>query len=658
MFAKLLIANRGEIACRIIATAKRLGIATVAVYSDADAGSLHVAMASEAYRIGPAPARESYLRGEAIIAVARRAGADAIHPGYGFLSENAAFAEDCAAAGLVFVGPPPAAIRAMGDKAAAKMLMQQAGVPLVPGYHGAAQDTATLLGEARRIGYPVLIKASAGGGGRGMRVVADEGDFTRELAAAQRESRAAFGDDRVLIERYLQRPRHIEVQVFADSLGSIVHLFERDCSIQRRHQKVIEEAPAPLMTAELRKRMTDAAVAAARAVGYVGAGTVEFIVEHEQFHFMEMNTRLQVEHPVTEMITGLDLVEWQLRVAAGEPLPLSQDAIRLSGHAIQARIYAEDPSRDFLPSVGSLTHLRAPEASADVRIDTGVRRGDAISPYYDAMIAKLIVHGEDRAQAVRRLQASLQHYEVADLQTNLRLLRGIAEHPEFAAAALDTGFIPRHSAILLAPAPQPRPAIVHAAVFALLDSEADTTGWTDPWAATDSWRLNMLAWQKLLLRTDAADLTLQVRRQGNQLFVLRDGVAESAILQRDGFYMRVCIDGETQTVCVLRDGRRVTVIARGENYRFESVDLFASPDSDVAGGGRILAPIPGRIATVLVAKGAAVARGQALVVLEAMKMELTITAERDGIVAALHCAAGDLVREGHELVEISSAAAT
>ncbi len=454
MFKKLLIANRGEIACRVIRTARRLGIATVAVYSSADARALHVSMADEAWLIGPAPARQSYLDIGKVLDAARRSGADAIHPGYGFLSENAEFADACTAAGIAFVGPPPAAIRAMGSKAAAKALMEEAGVPLVPGYHGAAQDLATLAAAAARIAYPVLVKASAGGGGKGMRIVERAADLEDAVGGAKREALASFADDRVLIERYLTRPRHIEIQVFADFQGRIVSLFERDCSIQRRHQKVVEEAPAPGMDTVRRWAMGDSACAAARAVGYVGAGTVEFIAEGDAFYFMEMNTRLQVEHPVTEMITGLDLVEWQLRVAAGEALPELPGAPR--GHAIEARVYAEDPARDFLPSIGTLAHLRQPREGAHIRVDTGVRQGDAITPNYDPMIAKLIVWGEDRATAVQRLAGALAEYEVVGVQTNLGLLRAIAASPAFADADLDTGFIARHADELTLPASPPR----------------------------------------------------------------------------------------------------------------------------------------------------------------------------------------------------------
>ncbi|HAD24656.1 MAG TPA: hypothetical protein DCF61_02850, partial [Alphaproteobacteria bacterium] len=457
MFSKLLIANRGEIACRVIRTARDLGIRTVAVFSDADAGAMHVALADEAVHIGPAPAAESYLDQQAILAAAARSGAVAIHPGYGFLSENAEFAEACAASGITFVGPPADAMRSMGAKDAAKRLMEAAGVPVVPGYHGEAQDPGLLGREAEQIGYPVLIKAVAGGGGRGMRRVDSADEFQTALAAAQREAKAAFGDDRVLVERYLAKPRHIEIQIFADSHGNVVHLFERDCTIQRRHQKVIEEAPAPGMPPAMRERMGEAAVRAAKAVGYVGAGTVEFIADAEGglsedgFFFIEMNTRLQVEHPVTEMITGLDLVEWQLRVAAGDPLPLQQAALTITGHALEARLYAENPAGGkFLPSTGQLRQLRLPAGDVGhVRVDTGVRPGDAVSMFYDPMIAKLIVHGADRDQARYRLRAALEAVRVAGPVTNAGFLRAIVDHPAFAAADLDTGFIDRHLEALL-----------------------------------------------------------------------------------------------------------------------------------------------------------------------------------------------------------------
>ncbi|NDP43365.1 MAG: acetyl-CoA carboxylase biotin carboxylase subunit, partial [Aromatoleum sp.] len=475
MFEKILIANRGEIACRVARTARRMGLRTVAVYSDADAGALHVAACDEAYRLGPPPPRESYLLGDTIIEIARRAGAQAIHPGYGFLSENAQFAAACASAGIAFIGPPPAAIAAMGSKSAAKNIMGAAHVPLVPGYHGDDQDPKLLAREAAKIGFPVLIKATAGGGGKGMKVVERAQDFAAALASAQREAKAGFGDDRVLIEKYLTAPRHIEIQVFADMHGSAVYLFERDCSVQRRHQKVLEEAPAPAMKPEHRRAMGEAAVAAAKAIGYVGAGTVEFIAADTfasdgAFYFMEMNTRLQVEHPVTEMITGLDLVEWQLRVAAGEPLPLRQQDLAIRGHAIEARIYAEDPDRGFLPSIGRLAHLRAPATTRSLRVDTGVRAGDEITPYYDPMIAKLIAHGEDRAAALRRLAEALAEYEIVGVATNVAFLQRVVAHHAFASGDVDTGLIARHHDALF----PPRTAVARDIVLAAALAEVET----------------------------------------------------------------------------------------------------------------------------------------------------------------------------------------
>ena len=492
MFEKILIANRGEIACRIARTAKRLGIRTVAVYSEADTRALHVTSCDEAWLIGPAPPRESYLRGDRILDVAKKSGAQAIHPGYGFLSENAEFARACHQAGVVFIGPPPAAIEAMGSKSAAKAMMEKAGVPLVSGYHGDAQDAATLAKEAGCVGYPVLIKACAGGGGKGMRVVNQAGEFAEALASAKREAASSFGDDRVLIEKYLTRPRHIEMQVFADTHGDCLHLFERDCSVQRRHQKILEEAPAPGMTAERRRQMGEAAVAAAKAVGYVGAGTVEFIAEPGgRFYFMEMNTRLQVEHPVTEMITGLDLVEWQLRVAAGEALPLAQEQLSISGHAIEARIYAEDPARGFLPTAGCVEHLRQPQPNAHVRIDSGVQAGDEVGVHYDPMIAKLIAWDRDRPSALRWLRSALGEYQVAGVTTNLSFLSAVTAHPAFADAdhdpgSLDTGLIERHRAALFpesAPVPDAILAIAVLSESLRMDREAASVAAssTDPY---------------------------------------------------------------------------------------------------------------------------------------------------------------------------------
>ncbi len=654
MFQKILIANRGEIACRVIATARRLGIATVAVYSEADADARHVALADEAWPIGPAPARQSYLAIPAILDAARRSGAEAIHPGYGFLSENADFAEACAGAGIVFIGPPAAAIRAMGSKAAAKTLMARSGVPLVPGYHGDAQDLATLAEAAGQVGYPVLIKASAGGGGKGMRVVDGPAALEAAIAGAKREAAAAFGDDHVLIEKYLTRPRHIEIQIFADTQGSCVSLFERDCSIQRRHQKVVEEAPAPFMTAERRAAMGDAAIAAARAAGYVGAGTVEFIAEGGAFYFMEMNTRLQVEHPVTEMITGLDLVEWQFRIAAGEALPRRQDGLHLHGHAIEVRLYAEDPAQDFRPSIGTLTHLRQPAETIDVRVDTGVRQGDAITPYYDPMIAKLIVHGADRAAAVRRLAAALADYEVVGVQTNLGLLRAIAAHPAFARGELDTGFIARHIMPLPDTAPGSAAARAAAALAVLADLRrpAPDSGPMSPWDVADAWRMNGTGYQDITLRDAAETVTIRAYPQadGSARLDLPAGQVLATLHETAGGASLLRLDGVQQRVRVVRQGAALVVIVAGHSHAIHYVDPLAPPRTEAAGDDRLTAPIPARVARVLVAAGDAVAKGAVLVVLEAMKMELTLAAPRNGTVERVCHAVDDMVQEGTELV--------
>ena len=664
MFGKILIANRGEIACRVIRAARRLGIRTVAVCSEADAAALHVALADESVLIGPASARESYLAIPRILDAARVTGAEAIHPGYGFLSENADFAEACAAAGIVFIGPPAAAIRAMGSKAAAKALMAEAGVPLVPGYHGADQDAATLRAEAARIGYPVLIKASAGGGGKGMRVVEHVGEFDDALTLARGEARSAFGDDRVLIERYLTRPRHIEIQVFADTHGNVVSLFERDCSIQRRHQKIVEEAPAPGMDPSRRRAMGEAACAAARAVGYVGAGTVEFIAEGDAFHFMEMNTRLQVEHPVTEAITGQDLVEWQVRVAAGEPLPRRQQDLRIDGHAIEMRVYAEDPARDFAPSIGTLYHLRAPAEWPHVRLDTGVRQGDAISIHYDPMIAKLIVSGRDRDACLRALSRALAEYEIAGVQTNLALLRAIAAHPAFRAAELDTGFIARHADALLRPPPPPTRAMLAAAVWRRLRDEAAAGAraagaaadpWS-PWSLATAWRLNGDGWQDVTVRVGDAEQVLRAHLGAGDRFRLDlpDGPAEVSATDAGDGMVALRLDGVGMRLRAVARGDSVAVFHDGALQEVRFVDPLAPTAAAAVSGGRVLAPMPGRVLEVLVAEGDRVAQGAVLLVLEAMKVQMRITAPAEGVVAALRCRAGDLVEDGAELVTLSA----
>jgi 3-methylcrotonyl-CoA carboxylase alpha subunit len=663
MFDKILIANRGEIAVRVARTCRRLGIRTVAVYSEADANSMHAAACDEAHLIGPAPARESYLRGDRILEVARDTGAQAIHPGYGFLSENEDFAESVAAAGLVFIGPPASAIRAMGSKSAAKTLMEKAGVPLVPGYHGAAQDLETLRKEAQRIGYPVLIKASAGGGGKGMRVVDSPAHFQDALASAQREAAASFGDDRVLIEKYLTRPRHIEMQVFADTHGNALYLFERDCSVQRRHQKVLEEAPAPGMTAQRRRQMGSAAVAAARAVGYVSAGTVEFIADEAgEFHFMEMNTRLQVEHPVTEMITGLDLVEWQLRVAAGQPLPLGQDQLAIDGHAIEARIYAEDPARDFLPAAGRIAHLRLPQVSAHVRIDTGVREGDEIGVDYDPMIAKLICWDVDRDAALRRLRAALAEYQVAGLTTNIAFLSSVAAHRAFALAhrepgLLDTGLIARYRGELI---PETRPAsdgVLAVAVLAELmriDQEAAAAACVSrdphsPWHSRDGWRLNEDNHHTFLFQDGDAEVPVTAHyRLGGYQLDLPGGARLARAEAGAGGGLVVDIGGARLHAQVVHTGTAVTVFTGGASHRLELKQFELVADEEA--GGSLVAPMPGNIVAVLVSDGQSVQKHQPLLVLEAMKMEHTIVAPAAGVVERVLFAKGDQVKEGEQLL--------
>ncbi len=624
MFRTLLIANRGEIAARIARTARRLGIRTIAVFSDADAGALHVQAADEAHRLGPAPAAESYLRGDLILDVARRAGADAIHPGYGFLSENADFAEACAAAGIAFVGPAPQAIRAMGSKAESKRLMVAAGVPTVPGYHGAAQDDATLAAEAARIGFPVLIKASAGGGGKGMRPVWREEDFAAELAGARREALAAFGDDRVLLEKYLQRPRHVEVQVLGDAHGRIIHLHTRDCSVQRRHQKVLEEAPAPGLDAALREGLHQAAVNASRAVGYVNAGTVEFIVEGQQAFFLEMNTRLQVEHPVTEMVTGLDLVEWQLRIAAGQALP-AQFPPAPTGHAVEVRLYAEDAAQDFRPSTGRIACFEVPEAEG-LRLDAGFQEGDSVTSFYDPMLAKLIAWGPDRPAALDRLAMALEETALEGFATNLPFLRRLVRHPALRAEELDTGFIARHAAALLA-APRPVPPGLLAAALALPQPPPDA-----PWARQDGFRLHGAA-----ARTEAWGDGLQVsehRVTRGPAGVMVDGAAPDAAGAR-----------------LARRGDAVLAILPGEAWRLRPVEALPRM-AEGKDAGTLLAPIPGRLVQLLVAEGDRVAEGQLLAVMEAMKTELKFHAPIAGRVAATPHAEGDAVEEGEAILQL------
>lgn len=659
MFTKILIANRGEIACRVIATCQRLGIATVAVYSDADRNARHVRLADEAIAIGPAPARESYLRGDAILAAARRTGAQAIHPGYGFLSENAGFAQACAEAGIVFIGPSAAAIRAMGDKSAAKALMQQAGVPLTPGYHGDEQIPEFLRKQADSIGYPVLIKASAGGGGKGMRRVDDSATFTEALASCQREAQSAFGNAHVLVEKYVERPRHIEIQVFGDSHGNVVYLFERDCSVQRRHQKVLEEAPAPGMTPERRAAMGKAAVDAARAVNYVGAGTVEFIAGPDgDFYFMEMNTRLQVEHPVTECITGTDLVEWQLRVASGEPLPLQQDQLQIRGHALEARLYAEDADRGFLPSTGTLRHLRLPANTAHVRVDAGVEQGDAITPFYDPMIAKLIVWDVDRDAALRRMQQALAECEVVGVTTNAAFLRRLVMTDSFSQAKLDTALIEREQAALAPNDGDSDPALwALAAIAGVATSEAASRDARDPhspWQAQDGWRLGAAAARALTLEHRGAQRSVAVQGAGEQWTVHMDGNTLQGSGRLAGDALRVQIGEQLHRATVIRDGNDLYLFGSEGVQRFTLHDPVSEADQSVADAGSLVAPMPGRIVATLVAPGTAVKRGTPLLVLEAMKMEHTLQAPADGTVQGYRVKAGDQVGDGAVLVDFEA----
>jgi 3-methylcrotonyl-CoA carboxylase alpha subunit len=672
MFKKILIANRGEIACRVAATAKRMGIKTVAVYSDADAQAKHVQVCDEAVHIGGSAPKDSYLRWERILQAAKDTGAQAVHPGYGFLSENEDFAKACAAAGLVFIGPPASAILAMGLKAESKQLMEKAGVPLVPGYHAADQDPALLQREADRIGYPALIKASAGGGGKGMRVVNSSAEFADALASCKREAINSFGDDAVLIEKYVQRPRHIEIQVFGDTHGNCVYLFERDCSVQRRHQKVLEEAPAPGMTEALRKQMGEAAVAAAKAVNYVGAGTVEFIVEQTaydkpesmKFYFMEMNTRLQVEHPVTEAITGLDLVEWQLRVASGEPLPLQQSDLRIHGHAIEARICAENPDNNFLPATGTLAVYRKPACSSfaisDIRVDDGVREGDSISPFYDSMVAKLIVHGDTREQALARLDEALSQTRIVGLTTNVQFLRHIIRTDSFATAKLDTALIQREDKALFGQEAVGLPLAAASVVAHTLQKEQAQVG-HDPFSQRDGWRAYGVATRAFGFNFHGASYTAV-------LSYLHDGVLQLAVGEGDDAVsgalawraeadaLHVSFADHTARVQVFIEAQAhedvAHVFAPQGATRITVVDALAHAGDTQEAGGRLTAPMPGKVVSFAVKAGEKVKAGQPLAVMEAMKMEHTIAAPADGEVLELLYAPGDQVTEGAELLKL------
>ena len=652
MFNKILIANRGEIACRVIKTARRM------VYSDADQDALHVRMADEAIHIGAAPARESYLLADRILQAAQVTRAEAVHPGYGFLSENAAFAAACADQGVVFIGPPTSAIEAMGSKSAAKRIMEKAGVPLVPGYHGDDQDPALLRGAADAMGYPVLLKATAGGGGKGMRQVWSEGEFDEALAAARRESLASFGDDTMLVEKYLTKPRHVELQVFCDNHGNGIYLAERDCSVQRRHQKVIEEAPAPGMSEALRAQMGEAAVKAAQAIDYRGAGTVEFLLDEDgSFYFMEMNTRLQVEHPVTEMITGQDLVEWQLLVASGSPLPLSQDQVRINGHAFEARVYAEDPDNDFLPATGTLGFLQPPEESTHVRVDTGVRQGDEISVYYDPMIAKLIVWDESRERALHRLANALADYRIGGTVTNLDFLYNLATSRPFVEAELDTGFIDKHSELIFHDRHQDLERELPLAALAVLLHKQQATGQGScidpfsPWRQNNAWRLNEPHAHRLILHCHGEDHDIVVEQRGDDYLVAAAGRQTSLRGELQGDTLHLDVEGHRQRGTLAKTHDGFTLYLPEGACHFQEVHPDTG-EADTAGANAgLTAPMNGTIVALLAEVGANVAAGAPLLVMEAMKMEHTIRAPTSGVVTTFFFQPADLVDGGAELLE-------
>lgn len=659
MFSKILIANRGEIACRVIQTAHRMGIRCVAVYSEADRNARHVAMADEAFLLGPAPSSESYLRADKILEIAKQSGAQAVHPGYGFLSENAQFAQDCADNGIEFIGPPTGAIEAMGSKSAAKEIMSHAAVPLVPGYHGDDQSHAVLKEESIKCGFPQLLKAVAGGGGKGMRVVNSIDEFDEALTSACRESKKAFGNSDMLIERYLTQPRHVEIQVFCDKQGNGVYLAERDCSVQRRHQKVIEEAPAPNLSDETRKAMGDAAVRAAQAIDYVGAGTVEFLYDVDgSFYFMEMNTRLQVEHPVTELITGQDLVEWQLRIASGEPLPQQQDEVRVQGHALEARIYAEDPDNDFLPATGTLHYLRTPEESQHVRVDTGVVEGDEVSVFYDPMIAKLIVWDDDRDRAIARMEKALEEYRISGLKTNLRFLRNLAGSAPFKALDLDTGFIEKHEKLLF-PASNldVQYCLVMAACFFGEKTKQQATNPDDaysPFGHQNSWRVNSEYARPLKLIHNETEYDLSIVEQNGQYQIQVGDASYQVSAQLNDDKLDVIINGHRLSVHLFNDGDDLTLFHEGEQFICEQHrENFISDDS--AGDNSLTAPMNGAVVAVLVEAGQEVKKGETVVIMEAMKMEHSLKAPHDGTVAEVYFAEGDLVEDGAELISLNAA---
>jgi 3-methylcrotonyl-CoA carboxylase alpha subunit len=660
MFTKILIANRGEIACRIITTAKKLGISTVAVYSDADKNSLHVTQADEAIYIGASPSRESYLVIDKVINAALATGAQAIHPGYGFLSENAEFCQACDANNIIFIGPPVAAIKAMGSKSAAKTIMEKAGVPLVPGYHGDDQNPTILKQAADDMGYPVLLKATAGGGGKGMRQVWNAAEFTSALDAAKREALNGFNADNMLVEKYLTQPRHIEIQVFCDNFGNAVYLAERDCSVQRRHQKVIEEAPAPGMTTELRQQMGDAAIRAAHAIDYRGAGTIEFLLDVDgSFYFMEMNTRLQVEHPVTEMITGQDLVEWQLRVANNEPLPLQQAQVHINGHAFEARIYAEDPRNDFLPATGTLEFLQAPTTSDVVRVDTGVIQGDDVSVYYDPMIAKLVVWSETRESALRLLAKSLQQYLIAGVTTNIEFLHCLATHKSFEKADFDTGFIEKHQDTLqIKESAQPELIAQLGALYLnsnlTQQQKKNSDDRHSPWQNSQGWRANSENINSFDLVFAERPFAITIENKSDQTLIKTNGVSVVASATLTGNELTACVNGHNIKATVFTSGTDIYIYTADHHSRLELLLPDLGTDNLTADGGALTAPMPGTIVELLVATGQAVTAGDALLVMEAMKMEHTINAPSNGKVAEFFYQVGDLVDNNAVLLDFNA----
>jgi 3-methylcrotonyl-CoA carboxylase alpha subunit len=654
-FGTLLIANRGEIACRVIRTARAMGLRTVAVYSEADADALHVAMADDAVLLGPARARDSYLNIDRILEAAQKTGAEAIHPGYGFLSENADFARRCAEAGIVFVGPTAEMMEAMGSKSGSKALMEKAGVPLVPGYHGEAQDEKTLADAANKIGFPVLAKASAGGGGRGMRIVRSADELAAAIVSAKREALAAFGDDRMLIEKFVQNPRHIEVQIVGDSHGNLVSLFERECTLQRRHQKVIEEAPSPTLGPEQREAVCAAARKAAGAVNYVGAGTIEFVSDGKEVFFIEMNTRLQVEHPVTELITGVDLVEWQLRVAFGEKLPLAQDQIKLNGHAIEARVYAENPNKNFMPSVGRIRTWRTPDEVDGLRIDAGYGEGKTVSPNYDAMLAKLIAWAPTRDLAISRLNRGLEETDVRGIVTNIPFLSALITHPDVRANQIDTSFIERELAKLTPAEAALTELELGAAVAAILRSEEIAAGADarSPWRAASGWTAVGARQRSFVFRQADGERKVALHYGSGPSTLAIDGrelTFASSPSARGG--LDVVLDGVKHHVTGLLDEHEVYVRTRNGRFEFHWVDPFGTEDEEQAGADRVVAPLPGTVVALLVEEGTSVEKGAAILTLEVMKMEQTLRAPFAGIVKELKCKVGDIVQEGVELAEI------